>query len=119
MPLYEYRCNGCRRRVTILVRDSSRSVLACPECGSTRLKRLFSRFAIVKSEQTSYDEILSDSQLVKGLENDDPRALAEWNKKMSGEAGGDTDPEYGEMLDRMEAGEPPESPAEKEPSSEE
>ncbi len=85
MPLYEYRCNGCRRRVTILVRDSSWSVLACPECGSSELKRLFSRFAIVKSEQTFYDEILSDSQLVKGLENDDPRALAEWNKKMSGE----------------------------------
>ncbi|MBI2830728.1 MAG: zinc ribbon domain-containing protein [Chloroflexi bacterium] len=105
MPLYEYRCSACHRHVTILVRDSSRP-LACPDCGSTGLSRLFSRFAIVRSEQAAYDDILSDSQLVKGLENDDPRALAEWNRKMSGETS-EAAPEYKEMLSRMEAGESP------------
>lgn len=112
MPLYEYRCNRCRHRVAILVRGSSQSCIACPDCGSTELSRLFSRFSIVKSEQTVYDEILSDSQMVKGMENDDPRALAEWNRKMSGDASGEAAAEYDEMLERMKSGEAPERPTE-------
>ena len=115
MPLYEYRCNRCRHRVSILVRSSLENRIACPDCGSTELSRLFSRFAIAKSDRAVYDDILSDSRLVKGLENNDPRALAEWNRKMSGEIG----EEYREMLDRMEAGEMPESLAGAKDASEE
>ena len=104
MPLYEYRCNSCRRRVTILTRDFSASSITCPNCGSTRLERLFSSFAITKSDMGIYDDILSDSQLVEGMKHNDPRALAEWEKRMSR---GAVAPEYEEMLDRMEAGEMP------------
>ena len=105
MPLYEYRCNDCHHRVTILVRDSSGSAVACPHCGITELKRLFSRFSVRKSEEAVYDDILSDSQLVKGLEQSDPCALAEWNKRMSQGTDEEIAPEYHEMLERMESGE--------------
>jgi len=37
---------------------------------------------------------------------DDPRALAEWNKRMS--QGAEVAPEYEEMVERMEKGEMPE-----------
>jgi len=107
MPLYEYRCNNCHRRVTILAHSfSGSSSITCPSCGSTALNRLFSRFSVRKSDNAAYDDILSDSQLVRGLEHNDPRALVEWNKRMSR---GDEEiaPEYEEMLDRMEAGEMP------------
>ena len=105
MPLYEYRCNKCRSRVTILVRESTGSSITCPHCGGTELERLFSRFAVRKSEESVYDDILSDSQLVKGLERSDPRALAEWNKKMSQGTDEELAPEYEEMMGRMESGE--------------
>ncbi len=41
--------------------------------------------------------------------NNDPRALAEWNKKMSG--GEPVAPEYRETLERMERGNMPSNPA--------
>ena len=107
MPFYEYRCDNCNRRVTIFVRNfSESSCVACPNCGSTSLNRLFSSFAVRKPRGSDYDDILSDSQLVRGLEYNDPRALAEWNKRMSH---GDEEitPEYEEVLDRLEAGEMP------------
>jgi len=109
MPLYEYRCHNCHRRVTILIRESS-SPVTCPSCGSTELDRLFSSFAVRKSDKAVYDDILSDSRLVKGLEHSDPRALAEWNKKMTSGTDNEIAPEYQEMLGRMEAGEVPGSP---------
>ena len=110
MPIYEYRCHHCHRRVSILVRRPSESSLTCPGCGGTGLSRLFSTFSVRKSDQSIYDDILSDPQLVRGLESDDPRALAEWNKRMS--QGEKVAPEYEEMLDRLEAGEMPKSPME-------
>ncbi len=106
MPLYEYRCNSCHRRVTIIVRDTS-SPVKCPHCGSTKLDRLFSSFAIRKDDKSVYDDILSDKRLVGGLERNDPRALADWNKKMTQGMDVEFDPHYQEMLDRMEAGEMP------------
>ncbi len=117
MPIYEYRCNKCHRRVSILVRSPSESTVACPSCGGTELNRLFSTFAVRKSDQSIYDDILSNSQLVKGLENDDPRALAEWNKQIS--QGERVAPEYEEMLGRLEAGEMPHPSVSAEETSEE
>ena len=106
MPIYEYRCHGCRRRVSLLVRSES-TLLACPQCGSQELTRLFSTFAIRRSYMDAYDSILSDNQLVRGLEHSDPRALAEWNRRMSQGMEEDVGPEYQEMVDRLEAGEMP------------
>ena len=107
MPLYEYRCNKCHRKVTILIRESSESPITCPECNGSELERVLSRFSVRKSEQAVYDDILSDSQLTKGLMNDDPRALVDWNKRMSQGTDEEIAPEYAEMLDRMGAGEMP------------
>ena len=107
MPVYEYRCNNCHRRVSILVHSFSESSVTCPNCGSPELNRLFSTFSVRKSDKSTYDDILSDSQLVRGLESSDPRALVEWNKRMSSGVDEEISPEYEEMLDRMEAGEMP------------
>jgi len=52
-----------------------------------------------------YEDILSDSQLTRGMLADDPKALAEWNRRMS--QGEEVAPEYKEMIERMEKGEMP------------
>lgn len=107
MPLYEYHCQQCRSKITLLVRRQDDQP-ACPRCGSSDLRRLFSTFALRRTYMDDYDNILSDSPLVRGLEGNDPRALAEWNKRISRSMDevGDS-PEYEEMLERMEAGEMP------------
>ncbi len=108
MPIYEYRCNSCRRKSTLFVRGFSPPADArCTSCGSEDLTRLFSSFAIGKSEMSIYEDVLSDTNLVRGLERNDPRALAEWSKKMSKGIGEEITPEYEEITGRMEAGEWP------------
>ena len=107
MPIYEYRCQNCQRRVSIYLRDSSTSP-KCPSCGGEDLVRLFSSFAMhVGGYKQIYEDILSDSRLVDGMMRNDPRALAEWNKRMSRGMDEETAPEYQEMLERMEQGETP------------
>ena len=40
MPIYEYRCSGCKSEFEQLVRTGDTP--ACPSCGSTSLERLLS-----------------------------------------------------------------------------
>ena len=82
MPIYEYRCNSCGRRVSILIRGSSTEP-ACTDCGSKELTRLFSSFAVRRPDTAVYDDILSDSHLTKGLVANDPASIAKWSRMMS------------------------------------
>jgi putative FmdB family regulatory protein len=105
MPVYEYRCNDCRRRVSLYIRGlSEKPEPVCTKCGSKNLTRLFSTFARLKTDKDVYENILSDSDLVKGMMANDPRALVEWSRRMEGTEG-EKSPEYEEMMERMEKGE--------------
>ena len=106
MPVYEYRCNDCKRLITLYVRGFSEIAKAdCTACGSENVTRLFSRFAIHKTYQDVYEDILSDKELVSGMIANDPRALAKWSRKMEGASGDDIGPEYEEMMERLDHGE--------------
>ncbi|MFC1944206.1 zinc ribbon domain-containing protein [Chloroflexota bacterium] len=107
MPIYEYRCKSCGRRLSIFVQGMSTTPSQnCNACGGTDLVRLFSTFAIGKTDRGIYEDILNDNNLVRGLEQNDPRALVEWNKRMSRGLDEQSGPEHEELLGRMEAGEP-------------
>jgi len=107
MPLYEYRCNGCHRRVTLLRSFSDTRAPSCPECQSADLTRLISRVSVLRSEESRL-ESLSDPSSLAGLDESDPRSIARWMRKMSDETGEDMGPEFDEMVGRLEAGEDPE-----------
>ena len=77
----------------------------CPRCGNSELKRIFSTFSVQKTYTDVYEDILSDRELTQGMTRDDPRAVAEWNRRMSG--GEKCPPEYEEITERMETGEWP------------
>ncbi len=110
MPIYEYHCPDCRRRVTVFFRTfsaASSETAHCPRCNGSNLRRLVSRVAVLKSEDSRIDN-LADSSFMSGLENEDPRALASFMRKMSDEMGEPLDPELTEVVDRLERGEDPE-----------
>jgi putative FmdB family regulatory protein len=109
MPIYEYGCYECRKRVSIFFRSFSdvEAHPTCPRCGGTRLKRLVSRVAVVRSEDSRLDD-LADPSALDGLDEDDPKSLARWMRKMSAETGEPMPPEFDEVIDRLEAGQSPE-----------
>ncbi len=107
MPIYEYRCHGCGRRVSIFQRSMLSSATAvCPHCGSRDLARLISRVAVVRSQESHLDDLASEADLAD-LDERDPRSLARWARRMRSEAGEELGPEFDEVVDRLEAGEMP------------
>ena len=95
MPIYEYECQGCHRRLSLLIRTlAAAEDPRCPRCGSAELSRLMSRFATVKSEDARLDA-LSDPSGYGDLDENDPRSVAQFVKKMGHEMGED----LGEDLD--------------------
>ena len=108
MPIYEYRCHQCRKKVSILtLRISEKVDERCEHCGSTNLTRLLSRFATARSEESRLDSLADPSNL-GGLDENDPRSMARWMRKMGKEMGEEFGGEdFDEMVDEMESGKLP------------
>jgi len=103
MPIYEYECHDCRRRVSLLVRSlSTTSAPACPRCGSTALTRLMSRFATVKSEEARL-ESLAEGGDMGDLDENDPASVARFMKKMGKEFGDDLGDDFESAVDEAMA----------------
>ncbi len=108
MPIYEYRCRSCRRRVSIFQRSMNTSGdIACPLCENRDLERLISRVAVLRSEESHLEGLASGAGLAD-LDENDPRSVARWARRMGREMGEDLGPEFDEMVEQMEAGEMPE-----------
>ncbi|RLC66241.1 MAG: hypothetical protein DRI48_05130, partial [Chloroflexi bacterium] len=71
------------------------------------LTRLISRVRIVRSEESRLDD-LADPANFPDFDEDDPKSLGRWMRKMSQEVGEDLGPEFDEVVGRLEAGESPE-----------
>lgn len=102
MPIYEYRCDGCGRKVSVLTLRVSEEVSpSCERCGSHRLTRLMSRFAMVRSGDARLDDL---GERAGGLDENDPRSVARWMRSMGDELGDDAGADFDEMVDEMERG---------------
>lgn len=110
MPIYEYRCQDCHKRVTIFLRSFSEVQEAtprCPRCQGTNLRRLVSRVFALRSEESLLDD-LADPSSLGDLDENDPKSIARWMRRMSSEMGEDLGDEFHEVVDRLEAGQSPE-----------
>jgi putative FmdB family regulatory protein len=109
MPYYDFRCQDCRRRLRLFYTyaeyDAAEPV--CSHCHSQNVRRVIGRVALAKSEDARMDSLADDSALA-GLDEEDPRALGQFMRKMSREMGEDLGDEFGEVVDRLESGESPE-----------
>ena len=97
MPIYEYSCRKCNRKMSFLVLSPASFRPVCKYCNSEDLDRLFSRFASPRSEESRL-ESLADPSNFAGLDENDPASVARWMKKMGKELGEDFG---GEDLDQL------------------
>src|SRR6266704_533290 len=87
MPIYEYRCDKCRRVSSVLTtRISAKVEAVCDHCGSKKMSRLMSRFAMPRSEESRLDS-LADPSKMGDVDENDPKSLARMMKRMGSEMG--------------------------------
>jgi putative FmdB family regulatory protein len=97
MPLFEYRCQECKRRFTLLVGMVAEAPKQeCPRCGSTQLQKLISRFAVARAEDDILDEMADPASLG---DPDDPRAMADWMRRVSREMGEELGDDFDELVE--------------------
>lgn len=110
MPTYDYRCESCGKRASIVQSYEEYGVeaVACPHCGSDQLQRLIQRVRFARSEEARLDS-LADPGAWGDFDEEDPRSMARMMRKMGQEMGEELPDEFNEVVDRLEAGESPES----------
>lgn len=110
MPLYDYRCLDCQQKVSIRLSYSEYGTVtpACPNCGSKNLKRALGRIRIARSEESRLDS-MADPSSFGDVDENDPKSMAKFMRKMGSEMGEDLPGEFNEVVDRLESGESPES----------
>jgi putative FmdB family regulatory protein len=100
MPIYEYICENCKKRVSLLILNpSTYGKPVCPLCKGTKLERIMSRFRTLQSDEKRMEK-LADTSSFSGLDENDPVSVAKWAKKMGRELGDDVGEGFDEMVDQ-------------------
>jgi putative FmdB family regulatory protein len=110
MPRYTFICQDCQKAVQLFIsyEEYDTAEPRCPLCDSSQLRRRIDRVRITKSEDARMDSLMDETALA-GLDEEDPKAIGRFMRKMSREMGEDLGDEFGEVVDRLESGESPES----------
>ncbi|MFN8532658.1 MAG: zinc ribbon domain-containing protein [Dehalococcoidia bacterium] len=106
MPIYEFRCNGCHKRVEIFTRSVGQSFEpVCDGCGSTDLRRMISRVALHRSEADRLAEY-DTSRMPSDDYYRDNRNVGLYAKKRMAELGmDDMMPQIDEIVEKGRSGE--------------
>jgi putative FmdB family regulatory protein len=107
MPTYDYICGDCRKRFDVFLSYKEYGVkpVACPHCGSANVRRRVPRVRVLKSDEQRLAK-LADPATLSALD-DDPVVLGRMMRQMGSEMGEDMPAEFGEVVDRLEAGQSP------------
>lgn len=65
-----------------------------------------SRVSVMKGEESRL-ESLADPSMFGDVDENDPRSVARWARKLGEQLGDDLPDDYGEMVDQIESGEMP------------
>jgi putative FmdB family regulatory protein len=122
MPIYEFLCQDCNTIFNFLSsRINTEKRPDCPKCGRKELNRQISTFAVIgKAKESNDDDPLAgidESKMeqafeglmreAEGLNEDDPRQMAQLMRKFSDKTGINLGEQMEEAISRMEAGEDP------------
>ena len=100
MPLYEFRCRTCRGKTTALVLVRARiGEVRCTHCGGADLVKLVSGFAMPKSNEARLDA-MADPSSFAGVDENDPKSVAQFMKKMGREMGEDLGDDFDQALEQ-------------------
>ncbi|MFN2115689.1 MAG: FmdB family zinc ribbon protein [Anaerolineae bacterium] len=128
MPIYEFLCRDCNRVFSFLARSADTAKQpTCPRCGGVQMEKQVSRFAFVRgagkstegagaagAESDPLDDPRVEREMMRlmrdaeNLDENDPRQLGQFMRRMTELTGEPMDAEMEEAVRRLEAGEDPE-----------
>jgi len=89
MPIYEYRCEACGKiSEFLLMRIDEKFTPECKRCKSKKMSRILSRVRVLRSEESRM-ESMADPSKWGDLDENDPKSMAKWMKRMGKELGED------------------------------
>jgi len=99
MPIYEYRCEECGKiSEFLLLRTDDAVQIRCKRCQSPKLSRVISRVRVIRSEESRLERLADPSQW-GDLDENDPKSVTKWMRRMGKELGD----EMGDLdMDEME-----------------
>jgi putative FmdB family regulatory protein len=103
MPIYEYECARCARISSHVVMGRRRARVACPDCGSARMRRVMSSFAVVETEASR----LANFDASKARDESfyrDSRNVGLWAKKRAKDMGVDLGSKFEATVERARSG---------------
>ena len=105
MPIYEYRCDSCRRKFSMLNRSFSEiKEPVCTHCGVAGGTRLVSQVRVIKSPNDFMGGMPAWDTMTD-FNEDDPRSVADMLRRMKDDTGQPIGLEGEELLARLDAGE--------------
>ena len=108
MPVYEFLCQKCNTKSSILVRSVAQPFsIKCPACGSNNLERAITRFAYHKSLKTIHEEAGEPKMSPSPDYYKDPRNIGRWVEKRTEELGLEMPSQVSEMIQAAREGEMP------------
>ena len=108
MPLYEFRCDECKKRFDVFLTytEYDHYQASCPACGTMKVRRYIRRVRVSRGDDTRLASLADDGNL-DALDSD-PRALGRMMRQMKNEVGADDLPgEFDEVVSRLERGQSP------------
>jgi putative FmdB family regulatory protein len=109
MPIYEFVCQDCHRRISFFIRDISAPLVPkCSSCGNTNLSRVISGFAYHKSLKTVWEESGEPTMHLSDDYYRDPRNIGRWVEKKFQDMGQELPPQIQEGIQAAREGVLPE-----------
>lgn len=101
MPIYEFVCNNCAKKLSFLVLNRNEFSPKCNRCESTNLRRVMSRFGTIRSEEDRLESLANPSKW-GDLDENDPKSMVKFIKKMGREMGDEMGEDYDQLIAEAE-----------------
>ncbi len=104
MPIYQFICKHCDKSFETILsyKKYGATAVFCPFCQSQNIQRKIKNIR-VNSPEHSTDTPSDDLSAIANFEND-PQSMGKMMRKMGEQSGEKLEPEFNEVVDRLEKG---------------
>ncbi|MHC1771853.1 MAG: FmdB family zinc ribbon protein [Flexilinea sp.] len=110
MPSYDYICTDCKKHFTLFFtfEEYGKKIVRCTRCGSVRTERRIGRIQTIFGDRPTFNQDYVNDKSSDAAD-EDPRTMGKMMRKLQEQSGEQMDPEFDEVVGRLEKGDSIES----------